>query len=68
MQIHEDKQVQHTASNGLQGSSGDYYIIDRAAFNQGENAQYEPQITRGGVHPNTRCKRAVCSGHTYGLR
>ena len=48
MQIHEDKQVQHTASDRLQGSSGDYFVIDRAAFNQGENAQFDMQITRGG--------------------
>ena len=68
MQIHEDKQVQHTASDRLQGSSGDYFVIDRAAFNQGENAQFDMQITRGGVHPDTRCKRTVRSGHTYGLR
>lgn len=25
-----------------------YFTIDRAAFNQGKNAQYEPQILRGG--------------------
>lgn len=67
MQIYEDKQVQHTASNGLQGSPSDYYIIDRAAFNQGQNAQYDIEIT-GGVHPDTRCKRTTRSGHTYGLR
>lgn len=93
MQIHEDKQVQHTASDRLQRSScyrktghpmvrggvsrmdgnresghaervrqlrdanpdpsGDYFIIDRAAFNQGENAKFDMQITRGGVLPNT---------------
>lgn len=28
--------------------SGDYFIIDRAAFNQGENAKFDMQITRGG--------------------
>ena len=53
MQIHEDKQVQHTTSDRLQRSSSDYFVIDRAAFNQGENAKFDMQITRGGVLPNT---------------
>lgn len=60
MQIHEDKQVQHTASDRLQGSSGDYFVIDRAAFNQGENAKFDMQITRGGYCP-TLVARGPCA-------
>lgn len=56
MPIHEDRQVQHAASNGLQRSTSDYFVIDRAAFNQGENAKYDIEI-RGGVLPDTGGKR-----------
>ena len=31
------------------GGCGEPYYIDRASFNQGVNAQYDPQITRDGV-------------------
>ena len=30
-------------------------ILDRAAFNQGKNAQYEFQIIEGGGMPNIGC-------------
>lgn len=51
MPIHEDRQVQHAASNGLQRSTSDYFVIDRAAFNQGENAKYDIEIRGGGYCP-----------------
>ena len=37
-------------------------VLDRAAFNQGENAQYEPYISGGGVSPTIIAKgsNAVC--------
>lgn len=31
------------------GGCGEPFYLDRASFNQGENAQYEPQITNDGV-------------------
>ena len=40
--------------------SGDYFIIDRAAFNQGENAKFDMQITRGGYCP-TLVARGPCA-------
>ena len=54
MQVHTDKQVQYASGNGLQGSASDidenYFVIDRAAFNQGKNAKYNIMIERGGQH------------------
>ena len=58
MQIHEERQVQHAASNGLQRPTSDYFVIDRAAFNQGENAKYGIEI-RGGVLPDTGGERST---------
>lgn len=58
MPIHEDRQVQHAASNGLQRPTSDYFVIDRAAFNQGENAKYGIEI-RGGVLPDTGGERST---------
>lgn len=37
-----------------------YFTIDRAAFNQGMNALYEPQIVEGGVAP-TLAARGPCA-------
>ena len=64
MQVHDDKQMQHVASDRLQRSAsncheeddGDYYILDRAAFNQGINAQYDIIIQRGGAVPTIIAK------------
>lgn len=49
--------MQHAASNGLQRSTSDYFVIDRAAFNQGENAKYGIEIRRGKVLPDTGGER-----------
>jgi len=53
MQIHKDKQMQHATGNGLQRptSDSDYFILDRASFNQGINAKYDMKIARGGAVP-----------------
>jgi len=52
MQVHDDKQMQHATGNGLQGPAGhtdeDYFVIDRAAYNQGVNAKYDMTVKRGG--------------------
>ena len=75
MQVHTDKQVQHASGDRLQGSAcdngegvnkktgnGDYFILDRSSFNQGENAKYDMIITRGGS-ADTGGKRAARSSY-----
>ena len=37
-------------------SKSDYFIIDRAAYNQGVNAQYDMIIQRGGAMPTLIAK------------
>lgn len=46
------------------------YAIDRAAFNQGENAKYDFEITENGVNPTLVAKgpSAVCYGFPLGFR
>ena len=58
MQIHKDKQMQHATGNGLQrsASDSDYFILDRASFNQGINAKYKMTISRGGYMPTLVAK------------
>lgn len=38
-----------TACTASRSGCGEPFYLDRASFNQGENAQYEPQITNDGV-------------------
>lgn len=38
-----------TACAASRSGCGEPFYLDRASFNQGENAQYEPQITNDGV-------------------
>jgi DNA (cytosine-5)-methyltransferase 1 len=38
-----------TACSASSSGCGEPFYLDRASFNQGENAQYEPQITNDGV-------------------
>lgn len=75
MSIYEDKQMQHAPRDRLQrptsdsyeckpeidDSQEDYFIIDRAAFNQGVNAQYDIIIRRGGTaHANSKGSPRNC--------
>ena len=62
MQIHKDKQMQHATGDGLQRSpsDNDYFVIDRASFNQGINAKYDMKIARGGAAP-TLVARGPCA-------
>ena len=43
--------VTTTAAAGMSGNNQPYvvYSLDRAAFNQGKNAQYDPEITDSGI-------------------
>ena len=68
MQIHDDKQMQYASSDRLQGPAGhideDYFVIDRAAYNQGINAKYDMIVKRGGdAHVNS--KRSPCGSCPY---
>ena len=64
-EIREDnKSPTLTAAAGMSGNNQPYvvYSLDRAAFNQGKNAQYDPEITDSGIASTLVQKRpsAVC--------
>jgi hypothetical protein len=50
--MEKDKQDIYPSSKRLQGPTGhtdeDYFVIDRAAYNQGVNAKYDMTVKRGG--------------------
>ena len=58
----DDKSPTLTAAAGMSGNNQPVIAIDRAAFNQGENALYEPKISEDGINSTLTAKgpSAVC--------
>ncbi len=58
------------ALNCMHDQQSVIYAIDRAAFNHGENAKYDFEITENGVNPTlvTKGPSAVCYGFPLGFR
>ena len=52
--------ISDDVSTTLNSSHEQPIVIDRAAFNQGENAQYDPHIEQGGGHGRIGCARPAC--------
>jgi DNA (cytosine-5)-methyltransferase 1 len=58
----DDKSPTLTAAAGMSGNNQPVIAIDRAAFNQGKNALYEPKISEDGINSTLTAKgpSAIC--------
>lgn len=54
------RQQRNKNAHSDRGADDEIFIIDRAAFNQGENARYDIEIHRGGGSADNRGERSAC--------
>ena len=64
------RQQRNENTHSDRGADDEIFIIDRASFNQGENARYDIEIHRGGAVPTivARGPHAVAVPVRHGAR